>query len=81
MVAAEVRNPVQRSATAAREIKGLIGSSVEKVGEGARLVERLEALMQDIVVGVRRGRQKRLLRSAQPAAGKLRHRLNQLGHL
>lgn len=54
VVAAEVRNLAQRSATAAREIKGLIGSSVEKVGEGARLVRAAGSTMQDIVVSVRR---------------------------
>ena len=38
VVASEVRSLAQRSAEAAREIKGLIGASVEKVEAGTRLV-------------------------------------------
>ena len=36
MVAGEVRSLAQRSAEAAKEIKGLISSSVEKVGQGTQ---------------------------------------------
>ncbi|KCB27976.1 methyl-accepting chemotaxis protein signaling domain protein, partial [Bordetella hinzii CA90 BAL1384] len=54
VVAAEVRSLAQRSATAAKEIKGLIEASVGQVGAGARLVERAGATMQDIVAAVRR---------------------------
>ena len=54
VVAAEVRSLAQRSAEAAREIKGLIGSSVEKVESGARLVQDAGATMGEIVVSVQR---------------------------
>jgi methyl-accepting chemotaxis protein len=54
VVAAEVRNLAQRSAAAAKEIKALIGDSVEKVGVGAKLVDEAGATMQEIVESVRR---------------------------
>ncbi|MES2257192.1 MAG: methyl-accepting chemotaxis protein [Pseudomonadota bacterium] len=54
VVANEVRNLAQRSAAAAREIKGLIGASVEQVETGARLVDQAGATMHDIVASVRR---------------------------
>jgi methyl-accepting chemotaxis protein len=54
VVAAEVRNLAQRSAAAAKEIKTLIGTSVEKVGEGSRLVESAGKTMEDIVASVKR---------------------------
>ena len=54
VVAAEVRSLAQRSAEAAREIKGLIGSSVEKVETGARLVQDAGATMAEIVSSVQR---------------------------
>jgi len=49
VVAAEVRSLAQRSADAAREIKGLIGDSVGKVSSGTALVQRAGQTMQDIV--------------------------------
>jgi methyl-accepting chemotaxis protein len=54
VVAGEVRTLAQRSATAAREIKGLIDTSVEKVGNGTRLVGEAGATMQEVVASVRR---------------------------
>ncbi len=54
VVAAEVRNLAQRSAAAAKEIKSLIGDSVEKVGAGAKLVDQAGATMDDIVASVKR---------------------------
>ncbi|MEX5747420.1 methyl-accepting chemotaxis protein [Massilia sp. X63] len=54
VVATEVRNLAQRSAAAAKEIKGLIGNSVERVDAGARLVDEAGATMNDIVASVRR---------------------------
>jgi methyl-accepting chemotaxis protein len=53
VVAAEVRALSQRSAAAAKEIKDLIGESVERVGSGAKLVQEMGSTMQDIVKGVR----------------------------
>ncbi|OYT85739.1 MAG: methyl-accepting chemotaxis protein [Burkholderiales bacterium PBB6] len=54
VVAGEVRNLASRSADAAREIKSLIGSSVEKVDTGARLVQDAGATMSEIVDSVAR---------------------------
>jgi len=54
VVASEVRNLAQRSAAAAKEIKVLIGDSVDKVREGSTLVEQAGATMQDVVASVRR---------------------------
>jgi methyl-accepting chemotaxis protein-1 (serine sensor receptor) len=54
VVASEVRNLAQRSAGAAKEIKALIGNSVERVDAGGRLVEQAGATMHDIVASVRR---------------------------
>ena len=54
VVATEVRNLAQRSASAAREIKGLIDDSVDKVGAGSKLVDQAGATMQDVVDSVQR---------------------------
>ncbi|HJW10689.1 MAG TPA: methyl-accepting chemotaxis protein [Albitalea sp.] len=54
VVAGEVRSLAQRSAQAAKEIKSLIGESVEKVETGSRLVSDAGQTMGDIVSQVRR---------------------------
>ncbi|MBV8501887.1 MAG: PAS domain-containing protein [Paucibacter sp.] len=54
VVAAEVRSLAQRSAEAAREIKALIGASVERVDAGAQLVDDAGKTMEEIVTQVRR---------------------------
>jgi len=54
VVASEVRNLAQRSASAAREIKELIGNSVEKVEIGSKLVEQAGQTMSDVVDSVQR---------------------------
>ncbi len=54
VVAGEVRNLAQRSAEAAREIKSLIGSSVERVDSGAALVADAGRTMGEIVAAVQR---------------------------
>jgi methyl-accepting chemotaxis protein len=53
VVAAEVRNLAQRSAAAAREIKTLIGNSVETVDAGSRLVGAAGRTMDEIVEAVK----------------------------
>ncbi len=53
VVAAEVRNLAQRSAGAAKEIKALIGDSVDKVDNGSRLVDQAGETMELIVTSVR----------------------------
>ncbi|WP_319004549.1 methyl-accepting chemotaxis protein [Methylobacillus caricis] len=54
VVASEVRNLAQRSAAAAKEIKGLIGDSVEKVDIGNKLVDQAGITMNEIVTSVKR---------------------------
>jgi methyl-accepting chemotaxis protein len=54
VVASEVRSLAQRSAAAAKEIKSLIGDSVEKVGSGSKLVEQAGATMSEMVESVKR---------------------------
>jgi methyl-accepting chemotaxis protein len=53
VVAAEVRNLAQRSAEAAKEIKGLINDSVGKVAEGTRLVDDSGETLQGIVESIK----------------------------
>jgi methyl-accepting chemotaxis protein len=52
VVAVEVRNLAQRAATAAGEIKSLIGDSVDKVAGGTKLVAQAGKTMEDIVNAV-----------------------------
>ena len=54
VVAGEVRQLAQRSAEAAREIKSLIATSVERVDSGARLVAEAGSTMTDIMDSVQR---------------------------
>ncbi len=53
VVASEVRNLAQRSAAAAKEIKALIGDSVEKVEDGGKLVDEAGQTMELIVTSVK----------------------------
>jgi methyl-accepting chemotaxis protein len=54
VVAGEVRTLAQRSAEAAKEIKALIGTSVDKVETGSRLVQDAGTTMGEIVASVQR---------------------------
>lgn len=52
VVATEVRNLAQRSAAAAKEIKGLINNSVDEVSNGSRLVDQAGLTMQQVVSSI-----------------------------
>ncbi|MFL9879427.1 methyl-accepting chemotaxis protein [Herbaspirillum rhizosphaerae] len=54
VVASEVRSLAQRSAAAAKEIKTLIDDSVDKVGQGSKLVAQAGVTMDEVVASVRR---------------------------
>ncbi|QJP74093.1 methyl-accepting chemotaxis protein [Burkholderia glumae] len=54
VVASEVRSLAQRSATAAKEIRQLIGTSVERVANGAQLATDAGQTMEEVVRAVRR---------------------------
>jgi methyl-accepting chemotaxis protein len=54
VVAGEVRTLAQRSAAAAKEIKELIGNSVDKVDAGTRLVDQAGSTMEQVVASIRR---------------------------
>jgi methyl-accepting chemotaxis protein len=54
VVASEVRNLAQRSAAAAKEIKTLIGDTVDKVTVGSKLVEQAGLTMDEVVASVKR---------------------------
>ncbi|MBI5869170.1 MAG: PAS domain-containing protein, partial [candidate division Zixibacteria bacterium] len=54
VVAAEVRNLAQRSALAAKEIKGLINESIQRVTDGSELVHQSGKTLEDIVNSVKR---------------------------
>jgi methyl-accepting chemotaxis protein len=54
VVAAEVRNLAQRSALAAKEIKGLIKESIQRVNDGSELVNQSGKTLDEIVNSVKR---------------------------
>ncbi|WP_324295597.1 methyl-accepting chemotaxis protein [Rheinheimera sp. UJ51] len=54
VVASEVRTLAQRSANAAKDIKGLISDSVSKIANGNALVDKSGATMKEIVVSIKR---------------------------
>ena len=54
VVASEVRKLAQRSADAAKEIKGLITDSVAKVEDGGQLVERSGQTLREIVASIKK---------------------------
>ena len=54
VVASEVRSLAQRSAGAAKEIKGLINASVQRVADGTALVDQAGQTMDEIVTAIKR---------------------------
>jgi methyl-accepting chemotaxis protein len=77
VVAAEVRNLAQRSAEAAKEIKQLIGGSVESVEAGSALVGRTGAVMEEIVQNVQRVSQ--MMQAVAASASEQRSGIAQVG--
>jgi len=54
VVASEVRSLAGRSAAAAKEIKGLINDSVQRVAQGTSLVDSAGSTMTEVVTSIRR---------------------------
>lgn len=54
VLAIEIRNLAQRSANSAREIKGLIGDSLEKVGHGVELADETGKIIEGIVESIQK---------------------------
>ena len=86
VVAGEVRSLAQRSAHAAREIKELIGSSVDKAETGARLVQGAGATMGEIVVSVQQvsdriGEITRAVGEQSTGIGQISQAVNQLDQM
>ncbi len=76
VVATEVRNLAQRSAAAAKEIKSMIGNSVDKVSSGTKLVKEAGATMQDIVTAV--GRVTEMMAEIQAASAEQKEGIEQV---
>ena len=86
VVAGEVRQLAQRSATAAKEIKDLIGDSVGKVEEGAKLVdmsdETLKAIVEEIEqVGIFMGDLLASSREQSQGVGQVSHAVSQMDQI
>jgi len=77
VVASEVRMLAQRSADAAKEIKGLIGDSVERVGQGAVLVNRAGETMEQVVTAI--GRVAQIVREISSASREQSTGVSQVG--
>lgn len=78
VVASEVRILAKRSADAAKEIKGLIGSSVERVEDGTRLVTQAGTTMSEIVSSVQRVTH--MIGEINAASAEQRDNVNQISH-
>ncbi len=76
VVATEVRNLAQRSAAAAKEIKAMIGNSVDKVSIGTKLVKEAGATMHDIVTAV--GRVTEMMAEIQVASAEQKDGIEQV---
>jgi len=77
VVASEVRSLAQRSAQAAREIKTLIGASVDKVEAGTKLVSQAGSTMTEIVASVQRVSQ--VISEISQGAGEQTSGISQIG--
>ncbi len=86
VVASEVRNLAQRSAEAAREIKSLIGASVDRVETGTRLVADAGSTMVEIVASVQRvsdiiGEISAAAAEQSSGIGQVNHAVSDLDHM
>ncbi|MEI7447807.1 MAG: methyl-accepting chemotaxis protein, partial [Burkholderiales bacterium] len=77
VVATEVRSLAQRSADAAKEIKGLIGVSVERVSHGSALVDEAGSTMNEIVAAI--DRVTGIMGEISTASGEQSHGVAQVG--
>ena len=86
VVAGEVRSLAQRSAEAAREIKGLIGQSTERVEVGSQKVREAGTVMGDIVSAIARvsqamGEIAEATRQQSTGIGQVTHSVTELDHM
>jgi len=77
VVASEVRSLAQRSAAAAKEIKGLISDSVDKVEVGNRLVDQAGRTMEEVVASI--GRVARIMTDISDASREQSVGIDQVG--
>jgi len=77
VVASEVRSLAQRSAEAAREIKGLITDSVKRVETGANQVDQVGSTMREVVESIQRVAG--LIGGITQATGQQRQGIEQIG--
>ncbi len=77
VVATEVRSLAQRSAAAAKEIKGLISDSVEKVQNGSKLVDQAGRTMEEVVAAI--GRVARIMSDIAAASREQSSGIEQVG--
>ncbi|MBW7901441.1 MAG: HAMP domain-containing protein [Rhodocyclaceae bacterium] len=77
VVATEVRSLAQRSAAAAKEIKGLISDSVEKVENGSKLVDQAGRTMEEVVAAI--GRVARIMADIAEASREQSSGIEQVG--
>jgi methyl-accepting chemotaxis protein len=77
VVAGEVRSLATRSAQAAREIKALIGTSVESVGNGTVLVNEAGQTMQELIASIQKV--SRLMSDISTASGEQSAGVSQVG--
>ena len=78
VVASEVRNLAQRSAAAAKEIKTLIGDSVDKVETGSRLVDEAGNTMAEVVASI--ARVTNIMNQISTASDEQRDGIEQVNH-
>ena len=77
VVASEVRSLAHRSSEAAREIKALIGASVEQVSAGSALVQKAGVTMSEIVQSI--GRVNQIMSEIRNATGEQANGIAQVG--